>query len=277
MSANGFSSSPRLAAAIDSSEEGLDLFRRAARLAASLNMALEATVLEDRNLQHLADLPFGRTFGFSTGMTRHFDREALSDVARSKAERIRKAHEELTRQFRISCTTVSESSVSAAGAILQLTAANRYVLARGLLHSTEIVRPRGLPRASSSDGNILIVLGSDPSLMESDVATGLHIARTLDRAPVLLAPMALQDALTMLLQARRGRASDKPIEAEFDERIAPDDLCAVAGRHKADLVVMPVALVGSSEEDFKTFLRRVGCPLLLINRAQPESTATVPT
>lgn len=276
MSENEIVSPPRLAAAIDSSEEGLDLFRRAARLAASLNMALEATVLEDRNLQHLAELPFGRTFEFSTGMTRHFDREALSDVARSKAERIRKAHEELTRQFRISCTTVSESSVSAAGAILQLTAANRYVLARGLLHSTEIVRPRGLPRAGNSDGNVLIVLGSDEVLMERDVATGLRIARTLDRTPVLLAPIELQDALTTLLQAHRGRASDKPIEAEFDERIAPDDLCAIAGRHKADLVVIPVELVGASEEDFKTFLRRVGCPLLLINRAQPESTATAP-
>jgi len=41
----------RLAAAIDSSEEGLDLFRRTARLAASLNMALEATILKDQNLQ----------------------------------------------------------------------------------------------------------------------------------------------------------------------------------------------------------------------------------
>jgi len=276
VSTNGSPSPQRLATAIDSSEEGLDLFRRAARLAASLNMALEATVLEDLNLQHLADLPFGRTFGFSTGMTRHFDREALSDVARSKEEHIRKAHEELTRQFRISCTTVSESSVSVAGAILQLTAVNRYVLARGLLHSTEIVRPRGLPRAGNSDGNVLIALGSDEVSMESDVATGLRIAQTLDRTPVLLAPMALRDALTTLLQARRGRASDKPIEAEFDERIAPDNLCAVAGRYKADLVVMPVELVGSSEEDFKTFLRRVGCPLLLINRAQPESTATAP-
>lgn len=267
---------PRLAAAIDSSEEGLDLFRRAARLAASLNMALEATILEDRNLQHLADLPFGRTFGFSTGLTRHFDREALSEVARSKAERIRKAHEELTRQFRISCTTVSESSVSAAGAILQLTAANRYVLARGLLHSTEIVRPRSSSRSRELNGNVLIVLSNDPISLESDVATGLRIARTLDRTPVLLAPTVLQDALTILLQTRRGRASDKPIEAEFDERIAPDDLCAVAGRHKADLIVMPVELVGSSEDDFKTFLRRVGCPLLLINRAQPEDTAAAP-
>jgi hypothetical protein len=87
--------------------------------------------------------------------------------------------------------------------------------------------------------------------------------------PVLLAPTALQDALTVLLQTRRGRASDKPIEAEFDERIAPDDLCAVAGRHKSDLIVMP-------EEDFKTFLQSFGCPLLLINRAQPEDTATMP-
>ncbi len=39
---------------------------------------------------------------------------------------------------------------------------------------------------------------------------------------------------------------------------------------------MLVELVGSSEEDFKTFLHRVGCPLLLINRAQPEDTATMP-
>ena len=94
--------------------------------------------------------------------------------------------------------------------------------------------------------------------------------------PVLLAPTALQDALTVLLQTRRGRASDKPIEAEFDERIAPDDLYAVAGRDKSDLIVMPLELVGSFEEDFKTFLQSFGCPLLLINRAQPEDTATMP-
>jgi hypothetical protein len=266
----------RLAAAIDSSEEGLELFRRAARLAVSLNMALEATILEDQNLQHLADLAFGRTFGFSTGLTCHFDREALSEVARSKAKRIRKAHEELTRQFRISCTTVGESSVSAAGAILQLAAANRYVLARGLLHSTEIVRPRNSSRSRELNGNVLIVLSNDPISPESDVATGLRIARTLDRTPGSLAPTVLQDALTIPLQTRRGRASDKPIEAEFDERMAPDDLCAVAGRHKADLIVMPAELVGSSEDDFKTFLRRVDCPLLLINRAQPEDTAAAP-
>lgn len=66
---------------------------------------------------------------------------------------------------------------------------------------------------------------------------------------------------------------DKPIEAEFDVRIAPDDLCAVAGRHKSNLVVMPAELVGSCEEDFKTFLHSFGCALLLVNRAQPEDTA----
>ena len=209
-------------------------------------------------------------------MTSHFNREALSEVACSEAERIRKMHVELTQQFRISCTTVSEISVSAAGAILQLTAVSRYVLARRLLHSTEILRPSSSSRSRELSGNVLVVLGNDRASLESDVATGLCISQTLDRMPVLLAPTALQDALTVLLQTRRGRASDKPIEAEFDERIAPDDLCAVAGRHKADLMVMLVELVGSSEEDFKTFLHRVGCPLLLINRAQPEDTATMP-
>jgi hypothetical protein len=121
-----------------------------------------------------------------------------------------------------------------------------------------------------------IVLGNDPASLEGDVATGLRISQTLDQTPVLLAPTALQEALTILLKTRRGRASDKPIEAEFDERIAPDDSCAVAGRHKSDLIVMPVELVGSSEENFKTFLHCFGCALLLINRAQPEDTATMP-
>ena len=127
-------------------------------------------------------------------MTRHFDPEALSEVARSKAEPIRKTHEELTQQFRIFFTTVSESSVSVAGAILQLTAVNWYVLARGLLHSTEIVQPRSSSRSRELNGNVLIVLGNDLASLESDVATGLRFSRTLDRTPVLLAPTALQDA-----------------------------------------------------------------------------------
>ena len=127
-------------------------------------------------------------------MTRHSDPEALSEVARSKAELIRKTHEELTQQFRIFFTTVSESSLSVAGAILQLTAVNWYVLARGLLHSTEIVQPRSSSRSRELNGNVLIVLGNDLASLESDVATGLRFSRTLDRTPVLLAPTALQDA-----------------------------------------------------------------------------------
>ena len=143
-------------------------------------------------------------------------------------------------------------------------------------HPTEIIRPSSSSRSRELNGNVLIVLGNDRASLESDVVTGLRISQTLYRTPVLLAPAALQDALTVLLQTRRGRASDKPIEAEFDERIAPDELCAVAGQHKSDLIVMPVELVGSSEEDFQTFLQIFGCALLLVNRAQPEDTATMP-
>ena len=36
---------------------------------------------------------------------------------------------------------------------------------------------------------------------------------------------------------------------------------------------MSAELVGSSEEDFKTFLHSFGFALLLVNRAQPEDTA----
>ena len=50
-------------------------------------------------------------------------------------------------------------------------------------------------------------------------------------------------------------------------------LCDVASRYKVDLVVMPVELTESLEGEFKTFLCRVGCPLLLLNRVQPEITA----
>lgn len=268
MSEQARSASARLAAAIDSSEEGLELFRRAAEIAASLDMVLEATVLEDRNLQHMADLPFGRTFGFSTGMTRSFDRSALSDVARSKAHRIRRAHEEVIRRFRIHCTTTNESSVSAAGAILQLVSANRFVMARGLLHSTEIVRPRRAADPAGAEKSVLVVLGDEREAAEGDLEIGLRIARVLGRIPVVLAPSALREIVAPILERRRGRASDKPIAAEFKDTVEPNDLCATAGRNKADLVVVPVEMAGRSEGELQEFLRQIGCPLLLVNRAQ---------
>jgi len=105
----------------------------------------------------------------------------------------------------------------------------------------------------------------EPASLESAVMAGLRIVGMLNRQLVLL-------ALTTLLRIRRGRVRDKSIEVEFAEWIARDEFCADANRYKADLVVMPVELTGSSEDDFKTFLRRAGCLLLLINRAKPEIT-----
>ncbi len=67
-------------------------------------------------------------------------------------------------------------------------------------HSTEILRPSSSSRSRELNSNVLIVLGNDPASLEGDVATGLRISQTLDQTPVLLAPTALQEALTILLK-----------------------------------------------------------------------------
>ena len=69
-------------------------------------------------------------------------------------------------------------------------------------HSTEVLRPSSSSRSRKLNSNVLIVLGNDPASLESDVPTGLRISQALDRTLVLLAPTALQDALTILLQTR---------------------------------------------------------------------------
>ena len=69
-------------------------------------------------------------------------------------------------------------------------------------HSPEILRPSSSSRSRELNSNVLIVFGNDPASLESDVATGLRISQTLDRTPVLLAPTALQYALTIFLQTR---------------------------------------------------------------------------
>jgi hypothetical protein len=45
---------------------------------------------------------------------------------------------------------------------------------------------------------------------------------------------------------------------------------AVARRYKVNLVVLLLKWTGSSKDDFKAFLHRFGCPLLLNNWTQPK-------
>jgi hypothetical protein len=256
-------SAGRLAAAIDSSDEGIELFRRAAMIAAALDMALDATILEDQNLAHMADLPFGKTFEFSTGLTKTFDRNVLVDVARSHARRIRETHAELTRQFRISCTTNSTSSVSTASTILRLSTLNRYVLTRGLSHATEYL-PRRRPKAR--DGSVLVALTNGTETLETDLRIGLAAANALNCKPIIFASRQLETPLMALLNTLKAGSGGASPLVEFTDSIESSDLCAMAGRHNAGLIVLPVELTGGSEAEFRSFLQQVGCPLLLVNR-----------
>lgn len=254
----------RLATAIDGSVEGLSLFRRAAQIAASLNIALEATILDDRNLQHLADLPFGRIFGFSTGVSRNFDRSVLADLDRAKAERIRKAHKELIDTFQISCTTSRENAASVAHTVLQLSRQNRYVLARGFqLAVTYQQRPSRSPRFD----RILVVLNGDESDLDDAVRSGRAVAAGLESVPVFLAPQYLGDRLQHRLeQTGHGAKHEKSI-MELVESIELGDLCAIAARHNAGLVVLSLDLSDTSEADVRNMLDQIGCPVLLVNQA----------
>lgn len=253
----------RLATTIDATDQGLDLFRRAAQLASSLNTDLEATVLGDSDLRNFAELPFGNTISISTGLRRSFDRSALDVVSRAARSRIRQVHQELNRRFDISCTTCHEESASRTGTVLRLSMSNRFVLTRGASRPKHAVHSR--PNLVRSHNIVSAVSGGEAAIHRTIVQC-LSVSQALSCTPNFVADEALRSIVSAELRAL-GEKAGEVASVEFASPLDIDAFAAAANRLAADLVIAPFEITQGSEAGLQSLLGQIDCPLLLVNAA----------
>jgi len=252
-----------LAAAIDASEQGLDLFRSAAQLASLLKTDLEATFVGNSDLRKFAELPFGNTISIATGLRRAFDRSTLDTVSRADRQRILEVNKELNRRFQISCTTCHEETSSRMGVVHKLTMSNRFVLTHGA-SQRQRASAEGTARTAEQVNIVMSALSGDAALIQQEIAQCVCIAETLHCVPKIVIDESLRSrVLVGIGELGETASSDVGIEAVSPYGI--DAFASVVSRLKPALVIVPVELTDGSEIGLQALLDKVDCPLLLVN------------
>jgi len=249
-------------------------------LAARLKAELEGLFVEDENMMRIAELNLGRVYDALSGSHRQADANAMAQMVRGEAARIRQAlaaqaaRAHVAHSFRIVRGMLERELTLAAETadLVVLSLASRSVGARvradiaWLTAVEHALKPVLVIRPGARLSGRAMVLYDDP-------ARGAELLSTAVR---LIA--GGEGALTVLLVARdEPRAAALRARAEADlarlglgaafRRVADfalDDICALLGQADAGTFVIRADHPALAGAGIAALLERVSCPVLVV-------------
>lgn len=272
----------RIVVTIDSSAHGRAAVVAAAALAHQLHAELEGVFVENIDLFHLAELPFGRVVDAATGTARAFDAAMLENQMRTEIARTRRMLEDAARHMR-----VSSSFRTARGRPVDeiIAAADRAdLLIMGAAGHDIGVRfrpgPEALAAAERAPRSVLLLRSG--AVIEGRPLVAYDGSEQGDKALEAAARMvrSRQGGVRVLImagggdedrtEALRGKAlailEPFGINVRFTElgQATPDGMCRAVERSDADLLVLAASDPSLGEGGFSRLLERLGCPVLLV-------------
>jgi hypothetical protein len=261
----------RIVVALDTGSLSRAAIEAAARLAIGLGADLEALFVEDTSLRRLAELPFARELGNTSGQARRFDVAELDRAIGVQAQQVRRAIEAAARGLPLNWSfevvrgnliaVVLERTAAADLLVLGITRRPAY---RGV-HGEAVMRR--LERRVAHHPIIGIFDGSPaaPHVLEAALALALerrahvsvHVAIPAARPEQFGALRGQADAIF----AERGRASGGYVCLP-DAGIAT--IAAMAKRQRAGAILVPVADLARAEHEFEGLVDEIACPVVLV-------------
>ncbi len=270
----------RIVVAADSSDQSHAALEAAAALAARLDAEIEGLFVEDIDLVHLAELPFGREVHPISGETRVFDKQAIETQLRAEAAGARRALKAVAERARVRSTfrvvrgRVTTEVITAAneGDLLILGVHSRSVGPRPRPGATAIAAARGAPRS------VLLLRRGDritgKALVAYDGSDGAELALA---AAAWLAGVA-GGKLTALLVAESSAEADR-LQTRVGERLestgltpnflrAPrlelDEMCRLSQESGSDVLVLNADNPVLADDAHGRLLEQIRCPVLLV-------------